>query len=264
MKPNKKEIINLCIFTVIILAGLIGILLFCMPKTIPAGNTTPPPSSSAPEETPKADPSPSPSPVPLPTGFVYVTDVVPDVIVKLKYYGTDNFVGRQIPGYEANKAILTEEAANALAKAAAIAAKSGYRLVIYDAYRPADAVAYFVAWGQDSQDLLMKEQYYPNLTKEQLFGMYIASKSNHSKGSTVDITLADATGTELDMGSPLDVFDEKANTYSQNVPQSAFQNRILLRDIMQEAGFSGSSTEWWHFRLENEPYPDTYFNFYIR
>lgn len=262
MKLNKKEIIDLCIFAVVTLSLLVGLIIFSMPRE---KESAPAPTPSVtPAATQEPTPAPTPTPDPLPAGFVYVTDVVPDVIVKLKYFGTDNFVGRRIPGYEANKAILTEEAANALAKAARDLAEDGYRIVIYDAYRPADAVDYFVAWGRDPDDLLMKDRYYPNLTKKQLFGMYIASKSNHSKGSTVDITLVGPDGAELDMGTPVDVFDEKANTYSQNVSQSAFRNRILLRDAMHEAGFSGSTTEWWHFRLKEDPHPDTYFNFYIR
>ena len=173
MKLNKKEIIDLCILVTVTLSLLIGLMFFSIPQK-PESISDPTPSfTPIATEAPTPEPTPTPSPVPLPAGFVYVTDVVPDVIVNLKYYSTDNFVGRRIPGYEANKAILTEEAALALAKAAEILAEDGYRIVICDAYRPTDAVDYFVAWGNDPDDLLMKEKYYPNLTKKELFGMYI-------------------------------------------------------------------------------------------
>lgn len=203
---------------------------------------------------------------PLPNGFAYVTDVIPTAQLEIRYFSEDNFVGAVIDGYEASKAILTVEAANALKKAADILYEQGYVIKIFDAYRPQRAVNHFMRWAKDLDDTKMKEKYYPHLDKSVLFELgYIAEKSGHSRGSTVDLTLVDvSTGKELDMGSGFDFFGEISNHGTDLIPEEQEKNRNILRDAMMEAGFKIYPEEWWHYTLENEPYPDTYFDFPVR
>ena len=198
------------------------------------------------------------------SGFVSLAEAVPDVILEIRYYSTYNFVGDRIDGYEDPCALLTREAAEALQNAAADAAEQGYRLKIYDAYRPQTAVDNFVEWAEDTDDTRMKAYFYPELDKSVLFDQgYIAAKSGHSRGSTLDLTLFDMdTGKELDMGGTFDYFGELSHPdYVGDLTQEQIENRNTLRDIMVANGFKPLDTEWWHFTLADEPYPDTYFTF---
>ena len=202
----------------------------------------------------------------LPDGFVYVTDVIPTAQLEIRYFSEDNFVGAFIDGYEAPKAILTVEAAEALKKAADILEEQGYYIKIFDAYRPQRAVDHFVRWSKDLDDTKMKEKYYPDLDKSVLFELgYIAEKSGHSRGSTVDLTLVEiSSGKELDMGSGFDFFGDISNHGTHLITPEQEKNRNILRDAMVEAGFKVYPEEWWHYTLENEPYPDTYFDFPVK
>ena len=198
------------------------------------------------------------------TGFVVLSDVVPDVIQEIRYFSTYNFVGDRINGYEEPCALMTIEAAEALKKVSDDVMKMGYRLKIYDAYRPQMAVDNFVAWAEDLQDKRMKNYFYPEVDKTRLFVEgYIDAKSGHSRGSTVDLTLFDMqTGKELDMGGTFDYFGELSHPdYKGNLTEQQLKNRQILRDAMLKNGFKPLATEWWHFTLKDEPYPDTYFDF---
>ena len=198
-----------------------------------------------------------------PSGFVLLADYVPGVIQEIRYYSTYNFIGERIDGYEDPCAMLTREAARALKSAANELNVRGYRLKIFDAYRPASAVRHFVMWGIEDLDLRMKPYFYPELEKQELFKKgYIAKKSSHSRGSAVDLTLLDMkTGKELDMGSPFDLFSEMSHPDSKEVTEEQYENRMLLQNVMVRNGFVPIDCEWWHFSLENETYPDTYFEF---
>ena len=198
-----------------------------------------------------------------PSGFVLLADFVPGIVQEIRYYSTYNFVGDRIDGYEEPCAILTKEAARALKSVANEMNVQGYRLKIYDAYRPANAVRQFVLWGIEDLDLRMKPYFYPDLEKHELFARgYIASQSGHSRGSTVDLTLLDMkTGKEVDMGSPFDLFSEVSHPDYPGVTEEQYENRMRLRNVMVRNGFVPIDCEWWHFTLENEPYPDTYFEF---
>lgn len=181
----------------------------------------------------------------------------------MRYAGARNFVGRPIAGYEANLCLLTEEAAAALALVQRDLAASGRGLKVFDCYRPARAVADFVAWARDLEDQATKTEYYPNVAKDQLFAQgYIAERSGHSRGSTLDVTLIDlATGAELDMGTAYDFFDPRSWPSDTSVSVEAQANRRALRDAMVARGFRPLREEWWHFTLEGEPHPQTYFDF---
>ena len=253
-------------FTIIfVIAAIVILSVYCWPEdtkestewdnTTQAGSTTASSTDS---------PSPPPPPVPLPDGFSDVLDFVPDAGIALSYYSEDNFTGRKIKGYEANRAILTTEACEALKKAADRLREQGYRIYIFDAYRPVDAVQDFVAWGQNEDDTLRKEDFYPTLTKKELFNMYISSDSKHSRGSTIDLTLMKLDGSEVLMGCHFDYFNELAHTFTDLIDEGTRENRMILRRAMEAAGFEGSSTEWWHFHLIDEPYPDKAFNFYVK
>lgn len=201
-----------------------------------------------------------------PEGFVDAAAVVPQLIVEMRYAGAENFVGRPIAGYDANICVLTREAAMALAAAQQELAASGRGLKVLDCYRPARAVADFAAWARDLDDQRMKAQYYPNVDKARLFELgYIAERSGHSRGSTLDLTIIDlATGAELDMGTPYDLFDPRSWPSDQSVSAQARANRTLLQRVMTAHGFRPLREEWWHFTLNNEPYPETYFDFPVR
>ncbi len=195
--------------------------------------------------------------------FVLLSDYVPGIVQEIRYFSTYNFVGDRIDGYEEPCAILTKEAARALNVVSGKAAAMGYRLKIFDAYRPAKAVRHFVLWGIEDLDQRMKPFFYPDLEKQELFKQgYIASQSSHSRGSTVDMTLLDMkTGKEVDMGSPFDWFSEKSHPDCRDITEEQYANRMLLRGLMLNNGFLPMDCEWWHFTLENEPFPDTYFDF---
>ena len=197
------------------------------------------------------------------SGFVLLADFVPQIVQEIRYYSTYNFIGDRIDGYEEPCALLTIEAARALKAVSSELIVQGYRLKVFDAYRPASAVKHFVLWGIEDQDIRMKPYFYPELEKQELFARgYIAKQSSHSRGSTVDLTLLDMkTGKELDMGSPFDLFSEVSHPDYQGLTEEQFENRMLLRRAMLRNGFLPIDCEWWHFTLKNEPYPDTYFNF---
>ncbi len=197
-------------------------------------------------------------------GFVCLAQAVPDVIMEIRYYSTYNFVGERIDGYLEPCALLTREAAQALEGAAADAAEQGYRLKVYDAYRPQMAVDHFVRWAEDVDDTRMKAYFYPELDKSVLFDQgYIDARSGHSRGSTLDLTLFDMdTGKEVDMGGTFDYFGQLSHPdYTGELTDAQIENRNTLRSIMVDNGFKPLDTEWWHFTLVDEPYPDTYFTF---
>ena len=198
-----------------------------------------------------------------PSGFVLLGDFVPQAIQEIRYYSTYNFIGERIDGYEQPCALLTAEAARALKSAANELAVQGYRIKVFDAYRPACAVRHFVLWGIEDTDVRMKPFFYPGLEKQELFAKgYIAKLSSHSRGSAVDLTLLDmATGKELDMGSPFDFFGEISHPSYTGITPEQYENRMILQRAMLRAGFEILDCEWWHFKLKNEPYPDTYFEF---
>jgi len=198
-----------------------------------------------------------------PSDFVLISDYVPGVVQEIRYFSTYNFIGDRIDGYEEPCALLTKEAARALKGAANELNVQGYRLKVFDAYRPAGAVKQFVMWGIEDTDVRMKPYFYPDLEKQELFSKgYIASESAHSRGSTVDVTLLDmASGKELDMGCPFDFFGEIAHPDYKGVTDEQYENRMLLQRAMTRNGFDPLDCEWWHFTLQDEPFPDTCFEF---
>lgn len=198
-----------------------------------------------------------------PSGFVLLSDYVPHIIQEIRYFSTYNFIGERIDGYEEPCAILTAEAARALKAVSNELFVLGYRIKVFDAYRPARAVKQFVLWGIEDTDIRMKPYFYPYLNKQDLFAEgYIAKLSSHSRGSTVDLTLLDMkTGKEVDMGSPFDLFSEKSHPDYTDITDEQYDNRMLLQHVMIRNGFVPIGCEWWHFTLKDEPYPDTYFDF---
>lgn len=200
------------------------------------------------------------------SGFVNVTDVVPDAILEIRYYSTYNFVGERIDGYLQPVALMTRQSADSLKAVSDELMEQGYHIKIWDTYRPQRAVDHFIRWAENVQDTAMKQIFYPMVDKSLLFEQgYIYAHSSHSRGSTVDLTLVDAaTGKELDMGSPFDWFGiESHPDYVCPLPIQ-MENRLLLRNAMLRHGFAPLDSEWWHFTLANEPYPDTYFDFPVR
>ena len=198
--------------------------------------------------------------------FVLLSEAVPDAILEIRYYSTYNFVGARIEGYEAPVAMLTKEAAKALKEVSDEVIKQGYRLKIYDAYRPQRAVNHFARWAEDINDTKMKKYFYPDLDKSVLFDQgYIDYKSGHSRGSTLDLTLFDMnTEKEVDMGGTFDYFGVRSHPDYTDITTEQYNNRMILREAMLNHGFKPLATEWWHFTLKNEPYPDTYFNFPVK
>lgn len=206
------------------------------------------------------------------SAFVFVTDAVPDVILEIRYFSTYNFIGDRIPGYDEPVALLTRQAADSLKAVSDELLRQGYRLKVFDAYRPQCAVDYFLEWAKDTEDVRMREYFYPELEKSVLIPQgYIAEKSGHSRGSTIDLTLFDMTaGKEVDMGCTFDYFGvashpdilpgQEAGAY-RPINEEQYRNRMILRDAMLRHGFKPYNSEWWHFTLENEPFPDTYFTF---
>lgn len=205
-------------------------------------------------------------PATLAEGFVYVTDIAPDVILEIRYHGYNNFVGAPVDRYEAPVAILTGEAATALKNVSDTCRDMGYALKIFDAYRPQSAVNHFLRWVKEPESGQTKTAFYPNIAKTQLFKSgYLATKSGHSRGSTVDLTLVDlASGQELDMGTPFDFLDPQSNFNAKDLTYEQIYNRNLLRTIMEAHGFLPYDKEWWHFTLNSEPFPKTYFDFPVR
>ncbi len=197
--------------------------------------------------------------------FVLLSDVVPDAILEIRYYSSYNFVGERIAGYEEPVALLTSEAAEALLEVSDELNTMGYRLKIFDAYRPQMAVDHFMEWALDAEDVRMKPYFYPELEKDLLFPQgYIAEHSGHSRGSTVDLTLFDmATGREVDMGGTFDYYGELSHPDYVGITEEQFENRMILREVMVRHGFKPLEEEWWHFTLADEPYPSTYFTFRV-
>ena len=217
--------------------------------------------------------------------FVTLTDAVPDAILEIRYFSTYNFVGKRVDGYMEPTALMTKRAADSLRAVSDEAISLGYRLKIYDAYRPQKAVDHFVRWAADIPDTAMKAYFYPDLYKDVLFEQdYIAAKSGHTRGSTVDLTLFDMkTEKELDMGGTFDWFgpeshpdfcgnpetgeytgDNSSSPAGRSITPEQFANRMLLRKLMLKHGFKPIDSEWWHFTLKDEPFPATYFTFPVR
>ena len=197
------------------------------------------------------------------SGFVMLADYVPHSIQEIRYHSSYNFIGERVDGYEEPCAFITLDAARALKSASNELYVMGYMLKIFDAYRPARAVKHFLLWGIEDQDIRMKQYFYPDLEKQELFMRgYIAKESSHSRGSAVDLTLLDmATGREVDMGSPFDFFGEISHTDYTGITEEQYNNRMMLQRAMVRNGFRTIDCEWWHFMLADEPYPDTYFDF---
>ena len=201
----------------------------------------------------------------LPNGFVYVEDVIPDLEIELRYYSSNNFVGKAIDGYFSNKLILTIESAEALKNVHEALQQQNLCLKVYDGYRPQRAVNHFIKWARDLNDTINKQEFYPEVNKRNLFKAgYIASRSGHSRGSTLDLTIIDGnTGVPLDMGSPYDFFGEASWVDYKNITDIQKSNRQLLQTYMLKFGFRNYPKEWWHFTLRNEPFRNQYFDFIV-
>ena len=195
--------------------------------------------------------------------FVVMADYIPSIVQEIRYYSTYNFIGDRIDGYEEPIALCTLDCVRALKDVAAELLVLGYRLKVFDAYRPKTAVKHFVLWGIEDTDQRMKQYFYPDIDKTDTFKLgYIASRSSHSRGSTVDLSLLNMdTGHEVDMGSPFDLFGEISHPSYTAITDEQYRMRMLLRNSMMRAGFVPYECEWWHFTLADEPYPDTYFEF---
>ena len=222
-----------------------------------------------------------------PGAFVSLSDVDPTIVVEMRYLTRHNFIGRRIPGYRENVCLLTREAADALARVQRVVRARGYTLKVYDCYRPQRSVDAFVRWGKDLADQRMKAEFYPRVDKRVVFKEgYIATKSGHSRGSTMDLTLVrlptrrqeryhrgdrlrDCAGPRsrrfrdntIDMGTGYDCFDPLSHPFAKRFRGKVRRNRLRLREPMIAAGFKGLATEWWHFTLRDEPYPETFFDF---
>ena len=223
----------------------------------------------------------------MPKDFVYLRDIDPTILQDMRYAGSDNFTGAPVPGYDAPECVLLRPAAEALASVQADLRAKGLTLKVYDCYRPARSVAAFVAWAKEADDPAAKATYYPNLPKSALFPDYIATRSGHSRGATLDLTIVviasepeaeTETATplpctapqqergsdgSLDMGTSFDCFDVEANTAAPGLSPDERDNRATLLEAMRARGFKNYPLEWWHFTFEPEPYPDTIFDFPI-
>ncbi|WP_111306716.1 M15 family metallopeptidase [Confluentibacter sediminis] len=202
----------------------------------------------------------------LPEGFVYVKDIIPDLDVELRYNGSNNFVGKPIKGYLSNQLILTKQTALALKQVQQELQSKNLCLKVYDGYRPQQAVNHFMEWARNWNDTINKESFYPNVKKANLFAEdYIATRSGHSKGSTVDLTIIDGnTNKPLDMGSAFDFFGKESWITYDGISKEQKANRQLLQTVMLKYGFKNYLKEWWHFTLYDEPFPNTYFDFPIK
>jgi len=202
----------------------------------------------------------------LPEGFVYANHIIPDLDTELRYYSNNNFVGDTINGYNANVLIITNPTALALEKVQDELQQMGYCLKVFDGYRPQRAVNHFIRWARDLNDTINKHQFYPNVAKRNLFKEeYIATRSGHSRGSTVDLTIIDGnTEVELDMGSAYDFFGEQSWVNYEGITKEQQANRQLLQRVMLKHGFRNYAKEWWHFTLRGEPFPSTYFDFEVK
>lgn len=206
---------------------------------------------------------------PLPKGFVYIDKVIPDIRTEIRYFTTDNFIGQKIDGYLAPKCILTVKAAVALKKVQADLKPFGLGLKVFDCYRPQRAVNDFIRWAKDLDDTRMKSRFFPDVEKKDLFKEeYIAARSSHTRGSTVDLTIVaiagNGAGQDIDMGTGFDLFSPKSWPTNLQMRGGERTHRMLLRVLMTEHGFVPYPREWWHFTLKDEPYPDTYFDFPVQ
>ena len=201
----------------------------------------------------------------LSEGFVYAKNVIPDLNIELRYLTTNNFVGDTIDGYKANVLIITKETAQALKKVQHDLQQQNLCLKVYDGYRPQRAVNHFMRWAKDLNDTINKQQFYPNVEKRYLFREeYIATRSGHSRGSTLDLTIIDGiTNEPLDMGSPYDFFGKESWVNHSDLTEAQIANRQLLQEVMLKHNFRNYAKEWWHFTLRWEPFPNTYFDFEV-
>lgn len=225
----------------------------------------------------------------IPEGFVEIRQIIPDIILDLRYATNHNFLGVKVDGYNAEKCYITKTAADSLAKVQSELRKFSLSLKIYDAYRPQCAVDHFVRWAKDLSDTLTKKEFYPTVDKSRLFiDGYIAQKSGHSRGSTVDLTIVSMPlgsqpefdvnnqcecykpvdqrfkDNSIDMGTGFDCFNSLSHTENPNITPQQKANRLLLKSLMEKYGFTNLAEEWWHFTLRNEPFPKTYFDFKIK
>ena len=204
----------------------------------------------------------------LPQGFVYVDTVIPNLIIDLRYYTDHNFVGERVDGYLKPRCIVTREAANALLQVQEELKPFGLGLKVLDAYRPQQAVDHFVRWASNLEDTRTKAEFYPDIPKNTLFrDGYIAARSSHSRGSTVDLTIVSLRpdgGKEIDMGTGFDFFGPSSWPHFLDLIPSQRAHRMLLHILMKRNGFEPYREEWWHFTLKNEPFPETYFNFPVQ
>jgi D-alanyl-D-alanine dipeptidase len=197
--------------------------------------------------------------------FMYIDAYIPDIQLDIRYYGSHNFTGRPVVGYNKPVALLTVQAAMALKKVQGALKEKGLGLKVFDAYRPQRSVDYFEQWAKDVEDTIAKQEFYPDVDKRDLFKLnYIASRSGHSRGSTVDLTLIDlSTKTELDMGSAFDLFGTISHHGTTAISAEQEVNRNILKNAMLEHGFKLYPEEWWHYTLVAEPFTDTYFDFEV-
>jgi len=202
----------------------------------------------------------------LPEGFVYLTDIVPDVVLEIRYFSTYNFMGTRVDYYLAPVAIITRQAAQALALASKELRAQGYVIKVFDAYRPQGSTDHFIRWGKEEDDITIKSYFYPDFTKSQLFSeVYLGVRSGHTKGSTIDLTIIDMkTGMDVDMGSSFDFFGLISHHGSTLITEEQTNNRLILKTAMERAGFRAYEKEWWHYTLINEPFPSTYFTFPVQ
>lgn len=198
--------------------------------------------------------------------FVHLKDIIPTIKYDIRYAGNNNFLGRPVKGYESPEALMTKQAATALKKVQEELKSKGLGLKVFDAYRPQRAVNDFIAWAKDLRDTVNKRTFYPNVPKSELFKRgFIASRSGHTRGSTIDLTIIDLnSGKEIDMGGPYDFFGEISHHETKLINTTQKANRKLLKSVMEKHGFKAYDVEWWHYTLKDEPYPDTYFDFPVK
>ncbi|MEC2343539.1 M15 family metallopeptidase [Paenibacillus barengoltzii] len=262
-RTNRK--IGLCTLTVLLLITCVNGA-GAKPTAAASQPTKPTDSSSVPFQTANNTKNAEVTKkyqLPKGKGFVYLDEVIPNAVYDLRYYTGDNFIGERIDGYNGPFAILTLRAARALKKVNDDLESQGYRLKIIDAYRPQKAVNHFARWSKDPQDTRMKERFYPDVDKKNLFKQgYLSSKSGHSRGSTVDLTMVyKKTGEEVDMGSRVDFLGPISAHGAKGLTKAQRAARYILKTAMVKQGFQPYSKEWWHYTLKDEPYPSTYFDF---
>ncbi|MDY0084123.1 MAG: M15 family metallopeptidase [Ignavibacteriaceae bacterium] len=225
----------------------------------------------------------------IPDSFVEIREVIPDIVLDLRYAANHNFLGVPVNGYNAEKCFITKAAADSLLKVQNELKQFNLSLKVYDAYRPQRAVDHFVRWAEDLSDTLTKKEFYSTLDKDRLFiDGYIAKKSGHSRGSTIDLTIVPIPlpyqpvfdienqcecfksyeerfkDNSIDMGTGFDCFHQLSHTLNKDITAQQKANRLLLKTLMEKYGFKNLAEEWWHFTLKNEPFPTTYFDFEIK